>query len=156
MIFPRPVKNFGDCIACGILTRGGNEQDKWDTTNRRLIEFEGQNWKASRLAYHLNVQSLPRTPATLKEGIVCHHCDNQWCINPAHLYLGTARQNTKDIYARNSNIIPKKIASAIGNTNARGKCWSEEARKRRSEALIGNRYARGKGKHQRAAQVTHD
>ena len=36
---------------------------------------------------------------------VLHKCDNSCCVNPDHLYLGTPKQNTDDMFNRNRDAI---------------------------------------------------
>lgn len=142
--FPRHLKMMDNgCVAIAILDKHRKKITGYATDYRRIINYEGQKWKASRLAYHLNIEEIPKTPFSMKEGYVCHHCDHPWCVNLTHLYLGTASQNTSDIYARNKLFREKLRKSKIGNRNAKGNKFSEASRAKLSNSLRGNQNAKG-------------
>lgn len=53
-----------------------------------------KHYRAHRWAYQEFVGPLDNM-------LVCHHCDNPSCVNPAHLFLGMQLDNQKDMTEKN-------------------------------------------------------
>ena len=121
MTFPRPFEALpSGCVACFKMLPRGERVAEPPALNFEKFDltYEGERWRASRLSFYLNKHPIPRAPPRGGDQFVLHTCDNDWCINHDHLYLGTIQQNTKDKFERHPTIrqILSKSASWKGRS----------------------------------------
>jgi hypothetical protein len=77
--------------------------------------------RAHRFSYMLHKGEIPSGL------LVCHTCDNRKCVNPAHLYAGTPKDNTRDMMERGRcrSVNPRP---ARGSKNGKAKLNEEDVR----------------------------
>lgn len=75
----------------------GDPDECWEWHSARtpmgygLFTHRAKNYYAHRVAYETFVGPIP-------DGLdVCHTCDNPSCCNPAHLWVGSAKDNAQDM-----------------------------------------------------------
>jgi hypothetical protein len=71
-----------------------------------LVDLDGRPQMAHRIAYHL---STGQEPGELS---VCHACDNPPCCEPAHLWLGTHKENMVDMAAKGRTNAPSFLGES--------------------------------------------
>jgi hypothetical protein len=103
---PKQIKQFWSRI------RIGKPEECWEWQGYRVHHGYGHTMymvngkcyhpRSHRLAYYLTFGPIP-------EGCgVCHRCDNPPCCNPAHLFVGTQKDNANDARLK-GRLCPGKI-----------------------------------------------
>lgn len=113
--FWQKVDLTGDCwIWTGVTNRQGYGQF-WDPQRRTM-------GLAHRFAYETYVGDLRhhRHQAGPVGQVVCHRCDNPSCVRPAHLFVGTQRDNVRDAVAKG------RLNDRAGSRNPRARLTPED------------------------------
>lgn len=85
--------------------KGANPGDCWEWTGSKYrggyghfrIKVDGE-WKMVKAHRYSYAYYKGGYDASL---FVCHKCDNPGCVNPDHLFLGTAQDNVTDMVKKN-------------------------------------------------------
>jgi len=73
------------------------------------IYVNGDRLSAHRYSYMINIGSID------KGKIICHYCDTPLCVNPSHLFMGTHKDNSRDMVSKGRMVLgrakltPKKV-----------------------------------------------
>lgn len=95
------VRNVVDRFWARVDTTG--ECWRWlgnkGSTGYGVVKVRNGRELAHRVAWELdNALQIP-------DGMfVCHRCDNPICVRPSHLFLGTPRDNTRDMLQKGRNV----------------------------------------------------
>ena len=104
-----------------------NENECWEWLGTKTPRGYGHFWLngkkiyAHRSSWYLHNGKIPAGMC------ICHHCDNPSCVNPAHLFLGTQRDNALDAMKKNRLVFP------LGEDNGKSKLTEKDVLAIRAE-----------------------
>ncbi len=118
-LFWSKVRKSPEPDGCWLWTAGRNNK------GYGLIRWRGRNCLAHRISWELANGPFP---AELQ---VLHRCDVPLCIRPDHLFLGTVRDNVRDMMAKGRN------RARAGESAAHSKLTGNQVRELRARFACG-------------------
>ena len=92
--FERFITKVNKTESCWLWT-GSTLRGNYGHFRRRKPDGTWTMGKAHRFSYEYFKHPIPKGQQ------VCHHCDNPLCVNPDHLFTGTALDNNRDCLQKN-------------------------------------------------------
>jgi hypothetical protein len=93
-----PEPNTGCFLWLGALTKGDHGRGGYG-----LSCHNGKQTTAHRVAWAMVNGPIPAGMLAL------HRCDMRSCVNPDHIFLGTAADNTADMMKKVRNYVPVRL-----------------------------------------------
>jgi predicted XRE-type DNA-binding protein len=114
---------------CWIWIGGSRKNTKGISYPRHHVEGD-IGYGAHRFSYEIHFGKIP-------EGMyVCHKCDTPMCVNPDHLFVGTHKDNMKDMVQKN-----RSFHGRGENKKGRAKLTNKQADQIRSMKLSQSKLA---------------
>lgn len=85
---------FSRCAGCWVWTGYSNSR----RGGYGLISIKGRRYYSHRVSYFYFNQKDPG------QSLVCHTCDNPKCVNPSHLFLGSHKENMRDMIQKGRKV----------------------------------------------------
>jgi len=95
------IKNFWKKVDI----KSENECWEWNACKNKhgygQFKIDKKLYGSHRISWILTNGDIPEDDNYCKTLFVCHSCDNPGCVNPNHLFLGTNKDNMKDMINKN-------------------------------------------------------
>lgn len=96
---PKPFMSYVEKTDACWLWKGAKHG-----TGYGSFRHGGKIRRAHHVSFELYKGPLPKLGNRSGDLVVMHSCDNDMCVNPDHLLIGTKRQNTTDAIARSGGM----------------------------------------------------